>query len=71
MKGFALSVAAAVAGYLLGAVGGYFLIATLSSNTHDRSVEAAMTSAFLTGPIGALVGFVAGMIYFRDKRQTR
>ena len=71
MKRFALSVVAAAAGYVLGAVGGYFLINALSSNTHDRSVEAAMTSAFLTGPAGAIVAFVAGMIYFRDTLRPR
>ena len=65
MKRFALSGVAAIAGYVLGVLAGYFLINTLSSNTHDRSVEAAMTSAFVTGPLCAIVGFVAGMIYFR------
>ena len=67
MKRFGLSVVAALAGYVLGAVAGYFIIDALSPNTHDRSLEAAMTSAFLTGPIGAIIAFVAGMIYFRRK----
>jgi len=50
---------------LLTAVAGYFLIGLLSSNTHDRSVEAATTSAFVLGPIGAVAGFVAGFILGR------
>lgn len=71
MKRLALAVVAAIAGYVLGAVAGYFLINALSSNTHDRSLEAAMTSAFVTGPLGAIAAFVAGMIYFRDKLRSR
>jgi len=45
------------------AVASYFLIDALSSNVHDRSVEAAMTSAFVFGPIGGLSGFIAGCIF--------
>jgi len=44
-------------------VASYFLIDALSSNVHDRSVEAAMTSAFVFGPIGGLSGFIAGCIF--------
>ena len=51
----------AVAGYLLGAFGGGFLVSVFSSNQHDRSVEAAMTGAFVIGPLAAIVGFVAGL----------
>jgi hypothetical protein len=50
----------AIAGYVAGAVVGYFLILGLSPNRHDRGVEAAMTSAFTLGPLGALVGFLIG-----------
>jgi uncharacterized membrane protein YeaQ/YmgE (transglycosylase-associated protein family) len=53
---------AVVAG-IVGAVVGYFLILEFSSNVHDRSVEAAMTSVFFCGPLGAVVGFVAGFIF--------
>ncbi len=52
----------AVLGYIAGAVAGYFLIMTFSSNTHDRGVEAAMTAAFAFGPLGALAGFVIGWV---------
>jgi hypothetical protein len=47
----------AVLGYMIGAVGGGFMIALLSSNTHDRSLEAAMTGAFVLGPVAAILGF--------------
>ena len=62
MKRFGIGVLCAVGGYLISAFAGYFLIDLLSSNTHDRSVEAAMTSAFVLGPLGAVVGFIAGFI---------
>ncbi len=52
----------AVAGYLIGALAGYLLITLLSGNQHDRSVEAAMTGAFASGPLAALIGFVVGII---------
>lgn len=52
-----------IAGYVAAAFVSYFLILWLSSNVHDRSVEAAMTSAFFFGPVGALVGLVAGAIF--------
>ncbi|HEX8692907.1 MAG TPA: hypothetical protein VF746_10835 [Longimicrobium sp.] len=34
----------------------------LSSNTHDGDVEAAMTAAFVCGPLAALIGFVVGLV---------
>jgi hypothetical protein len=62
MKRFGIGLLGAVGGYLIVALVGYFLIGWLSSNTHDRSVEAAMTSAFVLGPLGAVIGFVAGFV---------
>ena len=62
MKRFAIATLFAIVGYLVAAVAGYFLIGALSSNTHDPSVEAAMTSAFVFGPLGAVVAFVIGFI---------
>ena len=52
----------AVSGYVCFAVMGYFLVSVLSSNVHDRSVEAAMTSAFVVGPLGSLIAIVVGVI---------
>lgn len=56
-----ISLAGLVAGYLVGAFGGGVLIDALSANTHDRAVEAAMTGAFLTGPLGAVIGLIAAL----------
>jgi hypothetical protein len=47
--------------YVAGALAGGLLV-TLSSNTHDKSVEAAMTGAFYTGPAAAVLGFVLAAI---------
>jgi len=62
VRRFGIGLLRAAAGYFIGAVAGYFLILRFSSNVHDRSVEAAMTSAFFAGPAVALVGFVAGLV---------
>ena len=62
MKRFGLGMLWGVTGYLLGAVAGYVLVAQLSGNTHDRGVEAAMTAAFVAGPLAGLVAFVAGFV---------
>jgi hypothetical protein len=68
MRRFALGVLGAIAGYVAFAFAGYNLIELLSSNVHDRSVEAAMTSAFVAGPLGALIGLVAGIVLGGRKR---
>ena len=60
-----------VAGYLAGAGIGAVLIQLLSTNTHDKSLELAMTAAFVTGPIGALVGLVAGLMWPRRRAEGR
>ena len=52
----------AVPAYALGAFGGGYFIYLTSANQHDRSVEAAMTGAFVLGPLAAVVGFVVGAV---------
>jgi hypothetical protein len=47
-------------GYLCGAFGGGWLVSQMSSNTFDRDVEAAMTGAFVIGPLVGILGFVIG-----------
>jgi len=49
-----------IAGYICGAFGGGWLVSQMSSNTHDRDLEAAMTGAFLFGPLVGLVAFGIG-----------
>ena len=65
MKRFGIALLCAIAGYVVVAFVSYFLVGWLSSNTHDRSVEAAMTSAFVYGPAGAVVAFIIGLFIGR------
>ncbi|MFO0707114.1 MAG: hypothetical protein U0412_09695 [Nitrospira sp.] len=58
MKAFGIGVLAAIVGYLIGLFGTMIAIELLSSNTHDKSLEAAMTGAFLGGPLFAIVALV-------------
>jgi hypothetical protein len=51
-----------VAGYVLGAIIGYWAVHAFSANAHDKALEAAMTAAFATGPLGAALGVAVGLI---------
>lgn len=51
----AISLAVSLLGYAVGLFGGIGLVYLLSSNQHDRSLEAAMTGAFFVGPFTALL----------------
>jgi hypothetical protein len=62
MKRFGTGLLCAVVGYIAVAVASYFLVLEFSSNRHDRSVEAAMTSVFFYGPVGAVLAFIAGIV---------
>ena len=62
MKRFGIGLLYGIGGYFLVAVASYFLIQEFSSNQHDRSVEAAMTSVFFLGPIGGVIAFIVGVI---------
>jgi hypothetical protein len=67
MKTFGFAVLAAIGGYLVGLFGGMLLIETFSSNQHDKSVEAAMTGAFVAGPLMAVVAVIV-LLVFRSRR---
>jgi uncharacterized membrane protein YeaQ/YmgE (transglycosylase-associated protein family) len=69
MKRLGTGLLCAIGGYFVGAFAGYFLIEWFSSNVHDRSLEAAMSSIFVWGPVGAVVAFVVGFI--RGGRRSR
>jgi hypothetical protein len=49
-------------GYPLFAFLGYWAISLFSPNHFDVSVEASMTAAFAIGPMGAVIGLIAGII---------
>lgn len=54
-KRLLLSFGVGLVGYVVGLFGGLGLVSLLSSNQHDRSMEAAMTGAFVVGPLTALL----------------
>ena len=62
MKTFGLVVLAAIVGYVIGLFSGMFLIEAFSSNRHDRSVEAAMTGAFVIGPLMAVTAVIMVLV---------
>ena len=68
MRRFAIACVGALVAAVVCAFAGYWLVEMASSNTHDRSMEAAMTGIFVFGPLGAIAGFVAGLIIGRRPR---
>lgn len=54
-----------VLGYVGGALLGWALVQALSSNMHDKGLEAAMTGAFVAGPAGAVIGILAAWLLRR------
>ena len=57
-----LSFLAAIGGYAIGGFGGGWLVSELSRSA-DRSVEAAMTGAFVYGPVVACLAFIVTFIF--------
>ena len=62
MKTFLFALATLLAGYVIGALIGGTLISLTSGNTHDKGMEVVMTAAFVTGPLGAIIGLIVGLI---------
>ena len=65
---FILGVIILVAGYLVGAVGGYFLMLATTSNTHDAPVEAATSAAFIIAPAVAVFALISALPWLRRRR---
>ncbi|GLU55520.1 hypothetical protein [Dyadobacter frigoris] len=66
MKSFGIALVAGIAGFIIAASLSYFLIGKFSSNGHDRSVEASMTSIFVFGPVGFILSFISGYIWAKN-----
>ena len=67
MKNVLVALGSAILFYGIGAFVGGWLVSVFSSNRHDRSVEAAMTGAFVIGPLVAVVAFVATLLLLRAR----
>lgn len=68
MKIALLSVLGGVVGYIAGVGIGMLLVNLFSSNSHDKSVEAAMSSFLVYGPVAALLSFAATLAYLLNRR---
>jgi predicted peroxiredoxin len=67
MKTFGVALLAAILGYIVGLFGTMAAIELFSSNQHDKSLEAAMTSAFVVGPLIAIISVIV-ILVLRRKR---
>jgi hypothetical protein len=56
-----------VLGYALGAVVGFGAVHAVSSNVHDKDLEAVMTAAFASGPLGAALGVAMALWFSRTR----
>lgn len=65
MRGVFVFFLGLIGGYLAGALIGAALIELFSGNRHDKSLEEAMTAAFVSGPIGAVIGLVGAFLWLR------
>lgn len=65
MRRLGLSLLGLLLGYGGGVAAGFALITFASPNTHDKSLEAAMTAFFVTGPMGAILGLAIALLLSR------
>ncbi len=68
MKYIGIGFLAGIIGFIVIASLSYFLINKFSSNGHDRTMEASMTSIFFFGPIGFIVFFIIGYIRAKNSQ---
>lgn len=68
MRRLMIALLGLLAGYAVGVAVGLALVSMVSSNSHDRSLEMIMTAAFVTGPLGAIIGLVVALVRSRRGR---
>ena len=69
MKAAFLALLWSILFYFVGLFGCVWLLPLISRNAFDGQTEAAMTGAFVAGPLLALAGFVAGFLFHRSRRK--
>ncbi len=68
MRRLMIALLGLLAGYAVGVAVGFALVSMVSSNSHDKSLEMVMTAAFVTGPLGAIIGIVVALVRARRGR---
>ena len=69
MKRMIIGLMCGIGGYVVAVEASYFLTLLLSSNRHDLTLVAAMNSALVFGPGGAVLGFALGVIWMARRRR--
>lgn len=64
-----MALLATILGYIIGLFGTMAAIELFPSNTHDKSMEAAMTGAFVGGPLIAVISVIV-ILALRQKRSA-
>jgi hypothetical protein len=67
MKRFFFAIFWLVIGYFAGGLAGYWLAMTLSSNTHDKVVEAATLGGLFVGPLASIIACVVYLAISRKQ----
>ncbi len=67
MKTVGIGLLAAILGYIVGLFGTMAAIELFSSNSHDKSMEAAMAGAFVGGPLVAVISVFAILTLRRQR----
>lgn len=67
MSKFVRGLIGLIVGYGAGLALGLVAIGAFSTNTHDKSVEMAVTSALVTGPICAVIGCIWAVVRGGDR----
>ncbi|MGF7161094.1 hypothetical protein FHS85_002729 [Rhodoligotrophos appendicifer] len=62
MRSFVWAVAFLLVGFVAGGALSYGAVQLLSSNSHDRDLEALYTAFFFAGPIAGVAGAIWGAI---------
>jgi hypothetical protein len=70
MRRSAVALLGVPVGYIVFAFAGYWAIELFPANPFDRSLEASMTAVFASGPAGAIIGFIAGLVLGGTRRVT-
>lgn len=65
-----LALSWAIPSYFLGLFSCLWLLPYFSQNQHDSSIEAAMTGAFVFGPLLFVLGFLIGFSFHGPRHST-